>query len=132
MASEGTSELEVLLLEQPAGRLTLTAGVLQFQYAPQWLEQPKAMALSQSLPLQAEPFDDPTCRPFFAGLLPEGQLRQRIAQRCQVSASNDFGLLAAIGGDCAGAVSLGRSTPSSQQAAVEWLEQVPLIALLND
>jgi serine/threonine-protein kinase HipA len=132
MASEGTSELEVLLLEQPAGRLTLTTGVLQFQYAPQWLEQPKAMALSQSLPLQAEPFDDPTCRPFFAGLLPEGQLRQRIAQRCQVSASNDFGLLAAIGGDCAGAVSLGRSTPSSQQAAVEWLEQVPLIALLNE
>ena len=64
MASEGTSELEVLLLDQLAGRLTLTAGVLQFQYAPQWLEQPKAMALSQSLPLQAEPFDDRTCRPF--------------------------------------------------------------------
>ena len=60
-------------------------------------------ALSQSLPLQAEPFGDQACRPFFAGLLPEGQLRQRIAQQCQISRSNDFGLLAAIGGDgCVG------------------------------
>ena len=31
---------------------------------------------------------------------------QAITQQCQISRSNDFGLLAAIGGDCAGAVSL--------------------------
>ncbi|MFM9100550.1 MAG: HipA N-terminal domain-containing protein [Cyanobium sp.] len=30
-----------------------------------------------------------------------------MAQQCQISRSNDFGLLAAIGGDCAGAVSHG-------------------------
>ena len=34
----------------------------------------------------------------FAGLVPEGQLRQRIAQQCQTSESNDFGLLVVI--DC--------------------------------
>ena len=29
-----------------------------------WLEQPQAIALTQSLPLQAEPFGDRACRPF--------------------------------------------------------------------
>jgi len=43
---------------------------------------------------QAEPFADQACRPFFSGLLPEGELRQRIAQHYQISRSNDFGLFA--------------------------------------
>ncbi|NQV10134.1 MAG: HipA N-terminal domain-containing protein [Cyanobacteria bacterium] len=98
--------LDVWLLDQRAGTLWLEEGRLRFQYSALWLEQPQAIPLSQSLPLQAEPFEDQACRPFFSGLLPEGVLRQRIAQQCQISRSNDFGLLAAIGGDCAGAVSL--------------------------
>ena len=56
MASESTTGLEVWL---------------QFQYRELWLEQPQAIALSQSLPLQAKPFGDRACWPFFAGLLPE-------------------------------------------------------------
>lgn len=132
MASEITSSLEVWLLNQHAGTLWLNAGELTYQYSAEWLEQPQAIALSQSLPLQAEPFGDQACRPFFAGLLPEGQLRQRIAQHCQLSRSNDFGLLAAIGGDCAGAVSLVVGDQVAVADAVEWLEQDQLIALLDD
>ncbi|WP_198953821.1 type II toxin-antitoxin system HipA family toxin [Synechococcus sp. 8F6] len=132
MASEITTSLEVWLLNQRAGTLWLNAGELQFQYCALWLEQPQAIALSQSLPLNAEPFGDQACRPFFAGLLPEGQLRQRIAQQCQISRSNDFGLLAAIGGDCAGAVCLMSGDQVTETEAVEWLEQDQLIALLND
>ncbi|MFN4865078.1 MAG: HipA N-terminal domain-containing protein [Cyanobium sp.] len=98
MVLEDSPELEVWLLNQWAGTLRQRGGELQFQYSERWLAQPQAIALSQSLPLQAEPFTDQHCRPFFAGLLPEGQLRQRIAQQCQISRSNDFGLLAAIGG----------------------------------
>jgi serine/threonine-protein kinase HipA len=58
--------------------------------------------LSASLPLLAEPFDDRKTRPFFAGLLPEGQMRRLIAQQFQVSGQNDFVLLDHIGGECAG------------------------------
>ena len=90
------------------------------------------MPLSQSLPLQVEPFSDQKCRPFFAGLLPEGQLRQRLARQCQISQGNDFGLLAAIGGDCAGAVRLRVSDQAAQPASVEWLEPDQLIALLDE
>ncbi len=132
MASEIAPVLEVWLLGERAGTLWLKEGELQFQYNPRWLEQPGAIPLSQSLPLQAEPFADQICRPFFSGLLPEGQLRQRITQQCQISQSNDFGLLAAIGGDCAGAVSLTAGNQATVPAAVEWLDQDQLIALLDE
>lgn len=119
MASQIAPVLEVWLLGERADTLWLKEGELQFQYNPPWLEQPGAIPLSQSLPLQAEPFADQICRPFFSGLLPEGELRQRIAQQCQISQSNDFGLLAAIGGDCAGAVSLTAGDQATVPAAVE-------------
>lgn len=124
--------LEVWLLNQRTGTLWLNEGTLMFQYGAQWLELAGSMPLSRSLPLQAEPFSDQECRPFFAGLLPEGQLRQRLAQQCQISRTNDFGLLAAIGGDCAGAVSLRVGDQGAQQASVEWLEPDQLIALLDE
>ena len=117
MVSEIAQALEVWLLGERAGTLWLKGGELQFQYNALYLGQPGVIPLSQGLPLQAEPFADQICRPFFSGLLPEGQLRQRIAQQCQISQSNDFGLLAAIGGDCAGAVSLAAGNQATVPSA---------------
>ena len=73
-------ELEVRLFAERVGILALIDGRLSFRYAQDWLSRPGAVTLSRSLPLQAEPFDDRHTRPFFAGLLPEGQLRRLIAQ----------------------------------------------------
>ena len=97
-------ELEVWLFDERAGTLALVDGRLNFCYAPDWLSHKDVVALSASLPLQAEPFDDRKTRPFFAGLLPEGQMRRLIAQQFQVSGQNDFALLERIVGECAGAV----------------------------
>ena len=119
MKDEATEELGVWLLGERAGTLWLEDARLRFRYDTHWLEQSGVMALSQSLPLQVEAFDDQVCRPFFAGLLPEGELRRRIAQQCQLSRANDFGLLAAIGGDCAGAVSLAPRDQAPGPAEVE-------------
>lgn len=132
MKYEATGELGVWLLGERAGTLWLENGGLRFRYDTHWLEHSGVMALSQSLPLQVEAFDDQVCRPFFAGLLPEGELRRRIAQQCQLSQANDFGLLAAIGGDCAGAVSLTPEDQAPEPAEVEWLEPTQLIALLAE
>ena len=66
--------------DEATGTLWVEKGRLRFRYDTHWLEQSGVMALSQSLPLQIEVFDDQVCRPFFAGLLPEGDLRRRIAQ----------------------------------------------------
>jgi serine/threonine-protein kinase HipA len=97
-------ELEVWLFADRVGTLALVDGLLIFCYTSDWLSRPDAIALSASLPLQADPFDDRKTRPFFAGLLPEGQMRRLIAQQFQVSGQNDFALLDQIGGECAGAV----------------------------
>jgi serine/threonine-protein kinase HipA len=128
-------DMGVWLFDRPAGTLSLLGGRLSFQYRPGWLARPKAVALSQSLPLRPEPFDDHECRAFFAGLLPEGHLRRLIAQQCQVSSQNDFALLHAIGGECAGAITFvpdGQPVATALQAAVEWLTEQQLMALLDE
>jgi serine/threonine-protein kinase HipA len=117
-------ELEVWLSTHRVGTLSLIDGRLRFSYAPDWLSRPDARALSVSLPLQEDPFDDRQARPFFAGLLPEGQSRRLIAQQLHVSRQNDFALLAHIGGECAGAVSVmapRQGVPGSTQGDdVRW------------
>ena len=129
-------ELEVWLFADRVGTLALVDGRLSFRYAPGWLSRPDALALSASLPLQAEPFDDRTSRPFFAGLLPEGQMRRLIAQRFQVSGQNDFALLDHIGGECAGAVSFlepGQALRTSAQGDdVQWLSDEDVVAILDE
>ncbi|MBC6906708.1 type II toxin-antitoxin system HipA family toxin [Saccharophagus sp. K07] len=131
-----TRELSVWLFANHVGTLTLIDGRMSFCYLAAWLQHPRAMALSASLPLQAEPFDDRQTRPFFAGLLPEGQMRRLLAKQFQVSNQNDFVLLDHLGGECAGAVSL--LAPGQTLAApslgdkVQWLSDDELVAILDE
>jgi serine/threonine-protein kinase HipA len=131
-----TPELEVWLFAESVGHLTLVDGRLNFRYRPEWLSRPDALALSCSLPLQTPPFDDRQTRPFFAGLLPEGQLRRLIAQQFQVSGQNDFALLQRLGGECAGAVTLLMPGQALSNSAVDddvrWLSEEEVVALLDE
>jgi len=77
-----------------------------FEYETEWLKCSEVFQLSLSLPLRPEPYADDTARPFFANLLPEGEVRRLIARRLHISEENIYALLKAIGGDCAGAVSI--------------------------
>ena len=65
-----------------------------------------AVPLSLHLPLRTESYPDDLSRPFFSNLLPEAEIKRVIAQRLQISESNDFAMLNSIGGECAGAVSV--------------------------
>ena len=129
-------ELEVWLFADRVGTLALVEGRLNFRYTPVWLSRPNAVTLSSSLPLQAEPFDDHQTRPFFAGLLPEGQMRRLIARQFQVSGQNDFALLDRIGGECAGAVTFlepGQELPApSQGDDIQWLSDEEVVAILDE
>lgn len=81
-------------------------GDISYQYTEEWLDK-APHALSQSLPLQREPFGHKKSLPFFAGLLPDSKsAREELGRILQVSSGDDFGLLTAIGRDCAGAVSI--------------------------
>lgn len=129
-------ELEVWLFADRVGTLELVNGRLNFCYAPGWLSRSDAIALSASLPLQTEPFDDRKTRPFFAGLLPEGQMRRLIAQQFQVSGQNDFALLDRIGGECAGAVTFLESGQALRVPVcdkdVQWLSDNEVLAILDE
>ena len=129
-------KLDVWLFADHVGTLSLVEGHLNFSYIPAWLARPNAVALSTSLPLQTEAFDDHKSRPFFAGLLPEGQMRRLIAQQLQISDQNDFALLNNIGGECAGAVTFLKpgqtlSLPSSVED-VQWLSDEEVVAILDE
>lgn len=131
-----TRQLAVWLFGTPIGTLSQIDGRLSFSYVSDWLNTSNAIPLSQSLPLQSEAFDDRATRPFFAGLLPEGDKRKLIAQALHVSRQNDFALLDGIGGECAGAVTLLEpgQKPQTQDNhdLVRWLDEVELLRLLDE
>ena len=78
----------------------------RFQYEASWLTAPACFPVSQSLPLQTSAFHAAAVRPFFAGLLPEGEKRKRVAEVLCVDPHDEFALLARTAGECAGAVSV--------------------------
>jgi serine/threonine-protein kinase HipA len=64
-----------------------------------------SQVLSVAIPIDASRRPNGTAvRAFFHGLLPEGAALSVIERRFDVEAGDDFGLLGAIGRDCAGAV----------------------------
>ncbi len=93
-----TTRVATLDVTDPA-RIGLT-------YDAKWLGRDDAFPISISLPLQKVPFETPAAHQFFANLLPEGQARQAVCSRLGISVDNDVALLRAIGGECAGALSI--------------------------
>ena len=77
---------------------------LRFVYTNDWLHE-GGFPISIGLPFSSGDMevDGGT---FFAGLLPEGNVRQRICRQLGITFADDTGLLLAIGGDCAGALSI--------------------------
>ncbi len=60
--------------------------------------------LSLAFPLTRDRYPNGVTRAFLDGLLPEGEPRRTIAEDFNLPASDVFGLLAALGKDCAGAI----------------------------
>jgi serine/threonine-protein kinase HipA len=107
---------------QTVGELTLlSSDQMQFEYRTQWQHSADSFPISISLPLDGN-FDIPASHHFFANLLPEANVRQQICQSLKISPGNDFELLKAIGGDCAGALAITESDepiqPDSRYEAV--------------
>lgn len=100
--------LKVYLKESFVGWLSheSTGDEFSFKYDDSYLANPVDGALSFALPLGTESFDSVRTYRFFANLLPPQVVRQRLGASLHLSRNNVFGFLKAIGGDCAGAVSL--------------------------
>ena len=103
--------LEVRLHGQSIGALAIgrerTPEDWGFAYAAGYVDTPGAMPLSVSLPLRHAPWEGAVVRNWFCNLLPEGAVREAIERRLRIPPRDDFALLEALGGECAGAVSIG-------------------------
>ena len=91
-------------------------GYISFRYDPEWLSG-GGFSISQSLPLNAEEFtaEEAVAHRFFANLLPESGFRELVVRDLKIS-DTDFNLLRAIGGECAGALSV---LPQQRQPSTE-------------
>ncbi len=125
-------ELDVWCHGELAGRLRDDGRSLTFAYDEAWVAAGRP-PLGQALPTSGG-LDDHAVRAFFEGLLPEGEIRDHLAARLGVSASNPFSLLEQIGGDCAGAISLytAGARPPAESGQVSWLSDDEVAQLVLD
>jgi len=103
-----TGALDVYLLGTRVGRIDYSShrNEMRFSYAPDYLASADATPLSYSLPLQGAAFDPERTIVFFENLLPPDEVRRKLGPVLHLSRHNVFGFLEALGGDCAGAISL--------------------------
>ncbi|MBN1141457.1 MAG: type II toxin-antitoxin system HipA family toxin [Deltaproteobacteria bacterium] len=138
--------LTVFLNERRTGLLWQEGDGLAFRYDADYLETSSPLPLSRHLPLPLEEpektFSDRETRAFFENLLPEGEVRAQLARALGISRGNTFAFLSAIGGDCAGAVSVmsqdqplladGGRRPISDEELAERLDNLPAHPFLAD
>ena len=130
-----TNQLIVYLNTTKAGILERDGRLLTFSYSPDYLDLPGASPISRLLPLAPTVYGDDATRAFFSNLLPEGAVLTQVARQVGISKENVFGLLGAIGGDCAGAISVSASDslpeptgsyrPVSEQELSDELDRLP-------
>jgi serine/threonine-protein kinase HipA len=79
---------------------------LRLQYTPEARQTYAAGTplLSLTLPLTVDRFPNGVVRAFLDGLLPEGDTRRVLAEDFSLRANDTFGLIRALGRDCAGAL----------------------------
>lgn len=98
-----------------------------FAYAPEVVAEVGAgkLLLSHSLPVRAEPYGPAATRAYVEGLLPQGARRRAIVRELGLDASDGYGLIAELGGDCLGAVTFGHGPAEAEAAATDPLTWLP-------
>ena len=98
--------LNVFLRGRHIGELHGKDLKLSFQYDSATVAEYGAgsILLSLSMPVRRKRYEGPEVYNYFDGLLPEGQVRAHLASQNNVSTPDAYGVLTALGADCAGAV----------------------------
>lgn len=94
-------------VDEPIGHLVKGDDAsLAFAYTGEWIDNHAHHALSLSHPLSEEPYGDVPVRAFFDNLLQENDLLDATMRREGIERGDIVGLLAYLGADCSGAVSV--------------------------
>lgn len=88
-----------------------------FLYDPDWIALRGAFPISIAIPLRSERVASDIFLPWAANLLPESEQLRTLGQLLGMARSDVIGLLSAIGGDTAGALSFGQP---GRTASIFW------------
>src|SRR6201982_1502919 len=88
-----------------------------FSYDPDWIALRGAFPISITMPLRSERIASDTFLPWAANLLPESEQLRTLGQLLGMARGDVIGLLSAIGGDTAGALSIGQP---GRTASFHW------------
>jgi len=109
----------------------------RFVYRPETVAEVGVgkVLLSNSLPVRREPFGADASRAWVEGLLPQGSRRVAIADELGLDPDDGYGLIAELGRDCLGAVTVLRQGeelgPPRDSASPAWLTAEELEELLQ-
>ena len=111
------TSLPVYFEQRLVGTIHVDRGGPSFTYASGWIGLKGAFPISLTMPLKSERFAPGIFLPWAANLLPESEQLRTIGQLLGMARSDVIGLLSAIGGDTAGALSFGQPGRASP---VQW------------
>jgi serine/threonine-protein kinase HipA len=111
------SRLRVFFEQRLVGTIDVDKTGPGFIYDPDWIALRGAFPISTTMPLKSERIAPDTFLPWAANLLPENEQLRTLGQLLGMAAGDVVGLLSAIGGDTAGALSIGQP---GRTASVQW------------
>ena len=111
------ASLPVYFEQRLVGTISVDRSGPGFTYASGWIGLRGAFPISVTMPLKSERFASDTFLPWAANLLPESEQLRTLGQLLGMARSDVIGLLSAIGGDTAGALSFSQAGRAS---SVQW------------
>lgn len=97
---------KVFVQDRYAGIIAETTDGFTFSYDEDYLKNPAAISISQTMPLSNEEYNSKVLFPFFDGLIPEGWLLNFAIQNWKLKTTDRFGMLLTTCRDCIGDVSI--------------------------
>ena len=109
--------LPVYFEQRPVGAIDVDKNGPGFTYDRGWIALRGAFPISTAMPFRPERYGPDVFLPWAANLLPENEQLRTLGQLLGMARSDVIGLLSAIGGDTAGALSIGQPGRTS---SVQW------------
>ena len=111
------ANLPVYFEQRRVGAIDVDKNGPSFSYDPDWIALRGAFPISVTMPFRSERIASDIFLPWAANLLPESEQLRTLGQILGMARSDVIGLLSAIGGDTAGALSIGQP---GRTASVQW------------
>jgi serine/threonine-protein kinase HipA len=111
------ANLPVYFEQRRVGTISVDKNGPGFTYDPDWINLRGAFPISVTMPFQPDRIGSDIFLPWAANLLPESEQLRTLGQLLGMARSDAIGLLSAIGGDTAGALSIGQPGRTS---SVQW------------